>query len=508
MKSAFRRFVSAAQAFALTSALSACMLTGGDTLVVPGGAEDFPNTVTPLGRIAVSDFSAVNDWEQIPVVTPPMPELPSLDSLQIAPPGAKMAVLGKAGVLAKGFSNGIDTLNMELWTVDTTRAIEAYFFGRIYAYAYDSSAASVRRDTVMAQYLGDMSQINLSLSSLMAVRDSIVANPGKFLMPLDFRGAVVALNPTTGLPTGVRQAYRLRNINATGTMDVAEYQTITPREDGGTHRKWVKIYGPEGAYANADAVPEEFELLLRGPAGDTLSWTLVKDADWDRKLWTSEASGVVDLFFRVRNPQAQPQLSRMHSYLRANYRQIPGIGDSLSQLDYQEQRWLRSGGNVTFTFRGLGTPENRLVGGDTAVMTVDTVFALRDSLIKYSAVYKMLLGPVPDRMTEHKLVGYSVAKNWRRGALFSNTSYFFPATPVLVGQPGFTGTMSTTSVYVNGDTTTTLGTIDSSGFNLQVRSVKNNIASTYDIVLNAAGDLVSYTPVLPDATLAPRRSAP
>lgn len=516
MKTALRRFVAAAQAFALTGALagasfgvlSGCMLSGGDTLAVPGGAEDFPNTVAPvLGRIAASEVATVGEWENIPVITPPMPQLPALDSLQIAPPGAKRAVLGKAGRVAAG---SLDTLDMSLWQVDTTRAIEAYFFGRIYAYAYDSSASRVRRDTVMAQYLGDLSQISLSMSSLLAVRDSVVANPGKFLMPVDYRGAVVTLNSQTGQPTGVRQGYRLRNTNGVGTMDVAEYLTITPVEGGRTHRKWVKIYGLEGAYADSQAVPEEFELLLRGPAGDTLSWTRVVDADWDRKLWTTTASGVVDLYFRVRNPEDQPTLSRMHSYLRAMYRQIPGRGDSLAQLSYQEQRWLRNGRSVAFTFQGSTRTEGILVGGDTATMTLDTTYALSDSMIKYSAVYKMLLGPVPDRMADHRMVAFSVGKFWRAGELFSNVSVFRPAAPVPMGQSGFTGEMFTASAYRNGDSVSTSGTVDSTGFNLQVSTIKQGVTSTFNVVYNAAGDLVRYSAVTAprDATATPRRAVP
>lgn len=502
MKSAFGRFVAAAQAFALTGVLSACMLTGGDTLVVPGGAEDFPNTMTPLGRVAVSDFTSVGNWEQIPVVTPPMPELPSLDSLQIAPPTGKLAAFGKRSSTSKVW-NGLDTLNMDLWVVDTTKVLEAYLLGRIYAYAADSSSTHIQRDTVVALYLGDRSQS----SSLSAARDSIESNPGKFLMPLEFRGT--ARRGAAGdRNLWLTQSYRLRNVNNTGTIDQAEYQTTTFLPDGGTQRKWVKIYGAEGTYADAQAVPEEYELLHRGPAGDTVSWTSVKDADWDRKLWTSEARGVVDLYFRVRNPAAHPSIARMHSYLRAEYRLVPGGGDSLGQLNYQEQRWLRNGRNVTFTFQGLGTADDLLVGSDTARMTVDTVFALRDSMIKYSATYKMLLGPVPDLLQDHKLVSYSVQKYWRMGGLYSNVSHFFPETPVLVGQSGFAGRMSTTSAYRNGDTTTTEGSIDSAGFNLVVKNVKNNVVTTYDVVLDIAGEVISYAPASPDATAATRAASP
>jgi hypothetical protein len=42
---------------------------------------------------------------------------------------------------------------------------------------------------------------------------------------------------------------------------------------------------------------------------------------------------------------------------------------------------------------------------------------------------------------------------------------------------------------------------------LQVRTIKGTVASTYNVVLDAAGDLVRYTPVAaPDATAAARRA--
>ncbi len=503
MKPALGRLWAAAQTFVLTGtlagALSACMLTGGDTFVVPGGAEDFPNTITPLGRVAVDDLSAVGEWEQIPVVTPSMPELPSLDSLQMTPPNGKVAALAKTGMTQ---ATAFDTLNLDVWRVDTTRVLEAYLLGRIYAYTSDSSATRVQYDTVSAQYLGDRAGLSLSAASLNAVRDSIRANPAKFLMPLEFRGTA-SYGPAGARATWVTHSYRLRNMNGEGTIDQAEYQTSTPLPDGGVRRQWVKIHGLEGAYAEPGAVPEEFELLHRGPAGDTLSWTSVKDADWDRRLWTPDGRGMVDLAFRVRNPPTQPGIARMHSSLRAAYR-AAGDNDSLDQLKYHEQRWLRDGRNVTFTFQGIGTEENLLVGADTARMTVDTVYTLRDSLIKYEAVYTMLLGPVPERIQDHKLVGYSVRKHWRTGPLSSNTAEFLPHEPMPMGESMFTGSMSSTSVTRGGDSTTTQGTVDASGFNLVVRYVKGNVVSTYDVVLNAAGDVLHYAPA--DATVAPQRA--
>jgi hypothetical protein len=489
MKTAFRRLkvmVAAAHAFAL----SACMLVGGDALVSPGGAEDFPNTVTELGKIAISEFSSSGDWEQVQnIELPEMPTLDGLDSLQIAPPNAKFAVLGKSGGLGK---TSIDTLNLALWEVDYNKLFEAIVLGRLYAYAYDSTATAVRRDTVIVLYLGPR-------TSITAVQDSIESNPGKFLLPLDYRGVV----RTTA--TGVRQWYRLRNTDGVGAMDLAEYATYTPLAGGGEHRRYAKIYDPENSLEEANQVPEAYELLRRGPAGDTLEWTLVRDADWDRKLWGPGSSGIVDIFTRVRNPESQPALARIHVSMRADFRHSTVTGDSLRQLNYQEQRWLRSGGNVIFTFNGTGTG-SLLAANDTAIMVVDTTYSLQDSAIKYTARYKLLLGARTDRMQDHKLLGYGISKYARLGPVFHTLSVFAPDSAVPMGQSGFAGRLSFTVAYRNEDTVKTEGSIGPNGLDVTVRSIKEGVTTSYEVLMDAAGKLLQVTPISTDATSTAKRA--
>lgn len=485
MKTALRRLLAAAHAFAL----SACMLVGGDALVTPGGAEDFPNTVTELGKIALNEFSSSGEWEQVQnIELPEMPTLSGLDSLQVTPPSAKFAALGKSGKLGK---TSVDTLDLALWELDFSKTFEIVFYGRITAYAYDSTPNSVRRDTVIALLLGDRFDSTYS--------DSVRANPGKYLLPIDYRGVV----QTTA--TGVRQWYRLRNTDGVGAMDIAEYATYTPLSGGGLHRRYAKIYDPENSLDEANQVPESYELLRRGPAGDTLEWTLVRDADWDRKLWGSGMNGIVDFYMRVRNPETQPALSRMHVYMRADFRHGTASGDSLKQLNYQEQRWLRSGGNVLFTFQGTGA-SGVLTPNDTALMTIDTTYGLSDSAIKYTANYKLLLGAATDRMSEHKLVGYGISKYSRFGPVFRTLSVFAPSAPVPMGQSGFEGLLSFTTSYRNGDTVQTTGTIGPKGISATVHSIKEGVTSSYEVVLDAAGKLLSYTPIVADATATPKRA--
>jgi hypothetical protein len=491
MKTAFRRLLAAAHALVLSSALSACMLTGGDTLVAPGGAEDFPNTVETLGKIAVSDISSSADWQQVQEITlPEVPDLSGLGSLQVSQPQAKFAVLGKASV---------DTLNLTLWRIDSTKVLDAYLNDRLTAYALDSTGDRVRRDTVLCKYIGD-SVIRLSSVSLLNILKTIQDDPGGNLLPYDYRGAV------EWKATGIRQTYRLRNMDQLGEMDLAEYATVTPQTDGGTLRKWVQIYGPDGAYLNPAAAPEKYELLRRGPAKDTLEWTQVLDIDSDRKLWDGNARGMVAINVHVRNPASQPELARMHVSMRADFLHgTTAAGDSLKQLYFHEQRWLRRGGVVNFTFQGVGGPGDLSPNG-AARMTVDTVFALADSMIKYTAVYNLKLGEFTDRMQDHKLLGYGIVKYWRRGPVFNTVSVFAPAAPVPMGQAGFEGQMSSTAAYANGDTVTTTGSIGSAGFNLTVQQVKQGAKETFTVLLDAAGNLLEITPVPADATSTAKRA--
>jgi hypothetical protein len=495
MKTAMRRALAAAFALAL---LSGCMLEGGDSLVTPGGAEDFPNTVNSLGRIAAGDIAAGTQWEQAGTVQlPEMPALGGLDSLQLAPPQPT----GKRAALAKIADALTDTLNLSLWTIDqsTGRYLEAYFFGRIYAYSYDSTATYVRRDTVVALYIGDRSAIGIS-TGISALITQIQAEPGKYLMPLEYRGAVQWAS------TGIRQGYRLRNTDSQGDLDAAEYAVTTPLPEGGTLRRGVKLYGPDGAFRTPGQTPEEVEILHRGVANDTLEWTVARDADGDRRLWAAGDSGIVDVNLYVRNPAAQPAVSSMRSYVHAMFRHTTDT-DSLLQLVYQEKRWLRDGRVTGFALQGT-IPGSVPAPGDTARMTVDTMYTPQDSMVVYSASYDLRAGSAPYRTAEHALLGFKVSKFWRKGPVFHVVSNFATSTPLPMGQGPFEGTMQSLAAYFSGDTVQTEGAIARDSLNLTIRQVKRGVTSSYEVALDAAGKLLRPPVVVtPDATLTAKRPA-
>src|SRR5690606_10087024 len=139
-----------------------------------------------------------------------------------------------------------------------------------------------------------------------------------------------------------------------------------------------------------------------------------------------------------------------------------------------------------------------------------TMFASRDSMIRYSAVYDLRTGSAPWAMSEHALLGYRVSKHWRRGPVFHAASSFSPTDPAPIGHGGFEGDMLSTVAYYNGDTVQTQGAVTRDSLNLTVRQVRKGLSATYEVALDAAGNLLRPPePVAPpDASAAPRRAVP
>jgi hypothetical protein len=147
--------------------------------------------------------------------------------------------------------------------------------------------------------------------------------------------------------------------------------------------------------------------------------------------------------------------------------------------------------------------------GDTARMTVDTVFAVKDSMITYSASYDLRAGSAPYRTQEHALLGFKVTKLWRRGPLFRMASTFEPSAPLPMGQGPFEGTMLSVATYYNGDTVRTEGSITRDSLNLTVNQVKKGITTSYEVAMDAAGNLLRDPCLSPclDTNVSPRRAA-
>lgn len=475
-------------AVASACVLSACLLEeGGSLFSGGGGGEDFPNTVQNLGRVTVTDVASATQWQQLQdLELPEPPDLDGLDSLQVELPQPGTG-LGKslmaatvsppAGGLAK---STLDTIDLSLWQLDLggTRIQEALLFGRLHAYAQQELPGLSRSDTLVV-FIRD----RFSVTPVSSLLDSIQADPERWLMPLEVRGALIEAN-------GSRRTYRLVNSNRTETFDEATFTTVTPLPDGGTDRKRVRIHGPEGAYAEPGAVPEEFEHLRRAAGGDTLEWTLIRDADWDRRLWDETGSGVVELFRIVRGSSAPTGVRRLTLNMRAGMRRGAGEGgDTLLQLRLHEERHLMNGATASFAFEGTGDGA-LLLAGDTARMQIDTVYFYRDSLVRYGASYRLLLGSAPEKIDEHKLLDFVVARNWRTGPVRSTVSAFIPEVPLPIGQ-AFEGMMSTVAAYVNGDTIRTEGSAGPQGADVTLRKIRAGVEEVWRVLIDPAGTVLS-----------------
>jgi hypothetical protein len=226
------------------------------------------------------------------------------------------------------------------------------------------------------------------------------------------------------------------------------------------------------------------------------------DADGDSAFWdrTSKegAKGLVNFERRAKNPSDAPSAARLSQTMRAQLHHAPGKNDSMVMRWYFDQRTLKDGATATFSYRGV-KPDSALNARDTALISLDTVYAASDSMIAYRADYRMLLGENPSDAAGRSLLGFAVDKTWRRGKLRASSTQFFPTVPLLAGQP-FTGRMAAQTRNKDDDTVYTDGTINLDGMVLTMRIVSDGKTEVYRLVLDLEGNEKEPMVKIPEAS--------
>ena len=461
----------------LAALLLAGCLSGGDGIYDPnarlaagGGGEDFPNTVDRLGKIAASDVEAASGWEDLQnLELPEVPDIGNLDSLRVEPPLFKRVALRKAA--------DTDSCKSE-WTWNIMEFLK---FRRIRKITCEDDAIATRRDTLFYYYSGSF---DADSTTLPATREEFEAKPDSFVLLVASRGSI------TWKSVNKVQNYRATNLDSVGGLDLGEFQTL--QFEAGTQSyiiQRVSIYGPNGAYLSPTAPAEEFEYLRLGLSRDTLEWKRMRDADGDRAFWGVASTGIVTFERLVRNPDTEPGTSRLKLFMKAELIHDTVTGDNLKRLYYKDERTLRNGRMATFSFLGTD-PDSVLRANDTAAVTSDTVFADTDSMKTYHGAYNLLLGPSPEAMGGHALVGFGIEKAWRRGPLRHSTTSFVPPAPAVAGQCRFLGVMTFSGKYANGDTIRTEGTVTPDGMEMDYQAIKNGKAEAFHLVYDINGNSV------------------
>jgi len=461
----FGRFLPAAAILLLAG----CMLSGGDTFYgsaqVGGGGEDFPNTVNRLGKIAAADVNSAADWKQVQNLE--LPEIPAirLDSLRVDPPLFKQAASGLGKIAAS------EECLPAFWTWDITELLRQR---RIRKITCSADSVAVRRDTLFYYYAG---------GDLPATQE-FEAKPDSFMSLVGSNGSI------TYTGQDKVQYYRCSNLDTLGGLDYGDFVTVQygAGRQTATFQRY-EIYGPDGAYLDPKAAPEEFEYTRVNAAGDTLEWKRMRDADGDRKFWGAAGTGLVTFERLVSEPDNEPATARLALVMKARLTHDAVNGDNLKRMYYKDARVLRNGRVTGFSFFGTAS-DSVLRAMDTAAVTSDTVFAATDSMKTFHGVYTLKLGADPDSMSTHSLLGFGIDKAWRRGPLRSSVTSFKPAKPVPSNQSGFSGVMTSAGAYANGDSVFTTGTIDSTGIELEYRGVKSGKEEAFKLLYDLNGNVV------------------
>jgi hypothetical protein len=462
--------------------LMAGCLSGGDTFYdgsarVGGGGEDFPNTVNRLGKIAAADVGAAGGWEELQnLELPEIPDIGNLDSLRVEPPLFRRAALGKRAASA-------DCLPT-YWTWDIQEFVR---FRRIRKITCSEDSLAVRRDTLFYYYGGSFAADSTKLP---ATREAFEASPDSFVSLVGSRGSI-----TWPLADKV-QYFRATNLDTLGGLDHGDFLTVqyAPGRQSATLQR-VKIYGREGAYLDPAAAPEEFEYTRLGASGDTLEWKRMRDADGDRAFYNAQNTGIVTFERMVRNPENEPGTSRHALFMKAQLFHSAG-GDSLKRLYYRDARLLRNGRVANFSFLGTD-PDSALRANDTAAVMSDTLYATPDSMKTHHGAYSLLLGPVPEAMNGHALVGFGIQKTWKRGPLRSSTTTFTPPAPAVAGQGRFLGVMTFEGAYANGDSVRTVGNVTAEGMEMDYHGVKNGKEEAFRLLFDLEGNPLGAPVALP-----------
>jgi hypothetical protein len=486
----FPRAAALSAALLASLSLAGC-IAGGDTffdgngrVAGGGGGEDFPNTVNRLGKIAAADAGAVGGWEELQnLELPEVPDVGDLDSLRVEPPLFRRAALGKRAASA----DCIPTY----WTWDIQEFVR---FRRIRKITCDEDSVAVRRDTLFYYYAGSF---NPDSSKLPATTAEFEAKPDSFVTLVASRGSI------TWPKADKVQYFRASNLDSLGGLDHGDFLTLqyAPGRQSATIQR-VKIYGRDGAYLSPAAAPEEFEYTRLGAAGDTLEWKRMRDADGDRAFYTAQNTGLVTFERMVRFPENEPGTARLTLFMKAQIFHAAD-GDSLKRLYYRDARVLRNGRSATFSFLGTD-PDSVLRANDTAAVASDTAYAPADSMKSYHGVYTLLLGPAPEAMSGHSLVGFGIEKAWKRGPLRYSSTSFTPPAPAAAGQGRFLGVMTFTGAYVNGDSVRTVGNVTAEGMEMDYYGVKGGKQEAYRLLFDLEGNSRGAPEPIPAAPAARR----
>lgn len=391
--------------------LSACLLDNRRA-----GAEDFPNTMEPLGKIAAEDWQSQGDWEQFSDRPQPAAESGS-DSLVGALPDVAVALeaalpaLPRAGAFTPTASPEGDASGSGGAGLAKTGAVSVGLF-------IDSAA-------------GTATLVRVDDAVLKIQSDTLVFALGDLWDdPLRRGEALRSLRGSQAQKVSARRLdYLARDENEDGRLDWGRFVSVLPGL-GENVREEIAVYtaGSDGALGGGDdALVLHAHLRLAGP--DTLESVWTRDADGDSVLFRADGSGKVRVERFVRNPLLRPRVDwARQTYLVTAF----ADGGDPVPLRFREEREMADGSAVLVQAHGIGA-DSTLNPGDTARVRVETDFPEGAGRLSRKAVFTAVVGEDARRFGDWRMLRYAIESELASGPL---ASVAFSARLDAPGEPG------------------------------------------------------------------------
>jgi hypothetical protein len=197
-------------------------------------------------------------------------------------------------------------------------------------------------------------------------------------------------------------------------------------------------------------------------------------------------SGVIELRYQGHFPSAKLHVERMSLSLRVK---IYGKGATSVPLLYRDLRQLRNGINTDLLVRGLAA-DSLLRVNDTALVSFDQVFPAEASVVESRGRFRVLLGSIPWRFHDNRMLGFDLDRLWRTGPIRHAALSYAPDAPVRPGQLDPAGNFNLTLDYADGGTGTVTGSFRDESLRADLLELRAGLRKGFRLVFDKRGNLL------------------
>jgi hypothetical protein len=439
----------------------ACILNTQSDRVA--GAEDFPNTLEPLGKVAASQVNVQAEWNEFDQVPTQVGGLAELDSTLQSE--AVSEALGKgaaraADVVVWDFS---DTARGKVRRLFVHTGLGVQRDEDTMVFVYDEAFRQRKSDSVTLLARKGRSQRINSLKQWRMVNEDSAG-------PLD------------------KGWFASRNVNLT-TQGFREYQ-VTVHLDSALPRWSDTTLRLDSLLAMRGLALGEY-LFVRGKASDTLEVVRVQDNDGDGRL-ARNGSGKVVLTRSVWDPPFRPSVVRSLQRVKGLY--VSESGRILPQF-YSDLREERDGKTIVFRVRGSGS-DSLYAPGDTVTVDKTVSFPEPKDLAQRSDAYTVWVSDDSLAPAGNRLLKYVAAWKWRLGEIEESRLVFKSHAPVDGSTLRGDGTLSMDVSFRDGTHVSVDGDLSGTRIQGKVLNESGGKSRRFRVTWDVLGNLIDKAPEL------------